>query len=142
MTKRTIAQLAGRPTLSELAATVQIDSTYVGKRAGCFDEDDTAEMHEWNSTLSYQGRTFTLPYFMGLAHSDTDKPTATDVINSLVLDSSALDETFEEWAGDFGYDTDSRKAEKMYRSCIDYAIRLKRLLGGDYAKFMAAENDI
>ena len=39
--------------------------------------------------------------------------------------------TFEEWAGDFGYDLDSRNAEKIYRACLDNALKLRAMLGND-----------
>ncbi len=34
---------------------------------------------------------------------------------------------FEEWAATFGYDTDSRKAEQIYRQCVDGLGKLKRI---------------
>lgn len=58
-------------------------------------------------------------------------PDVLDVLYSLVLDSSAADETFEDWCANYGYDTDSRKAEATYRACVDYGIRLRRILGAD-----------
>jgi hypothetical protein len=42
------------------------------------------------------------------------KPDATDIVHSLVFDADVLNcATFEEWADDFGYDSDSRKAESI-----------------------------
>lgn len=40
-----------------------------------------------------------------------------DVLYSLVIDSDAKDYTFEDWADNFGYDTDSRKGEQIYHAC-------------------------
>lgn len=47
------------------------------------------------------------------------KPKLTDVLHSLLSDGAAYfdGQTFEEWAADLGYDTDSRKAEAMFREC-------------------------
>jgi hypothetical protein len=57
-------------------------------------------------------------------------PELHDVLHSLVLDASALDAgSFEEWAGDFGYETDSRTAEKIYQECIKHAIELRAMIG-------------
>lgn len=44
-----------------------------------------------------------------------------------MLDSS----TFEEWANEFGYDPDSRKAEVIYRACLEIALKLRNGLGED-----------
>lgn len=58
------------------------------------------------------------------------KPDARDVIRSVMLDSSALDYgCFEDWARDYGYDTDSRAAEAIYRLCLQRAVMLRASLG-------------
>ena len=57
-------------------------------------------------------------------------PALADVLYSLVLDAGAWRMTFDEWCGEFGYDTDSRKAHAMYSACSDLGLRLVRMLGG------------
>lgn len=58
-------------------------------------------------------------------------PNASDVLESLLLDSEVLDYgTFEEWASYYGYDTDSRKAEKIYLDCLSYALLMRSFFGG------------
>jgi len=57
-------------------------------------------------------------------------PKDADVMHSLSLDASVLDTgTFEEWASEFGYDTDSRAAEATYRACLDIALKLRSMIG-------------
>jgi hypothetical protein len=57
-------------------------------------------------------------------------PAPVNVFSSLLLDASVLDASgFEEWASDYGYDTDSRKAEGTYRACLDIALKLRAALG-------------
>lgn len=58
-------------------------------------------------------------------------PSLADVLYSLVMDSDAGEYTFEEWAGNFGYDTDSRTAESMYNQCRDTGSKLRRMLGAE-----------
>jgi len=58
------------------------------------------------------------------------EPKQADVVHSLILDSSVLDSGgFEEWASEFGYDTDSRKAESIYRACLEIALKVRSGLG-------------
>jgi hypothetical protein len=58
------------------------------------------------------------------------KPDTVDVLHSLTLDSSVLDAGgFEDWADEFGYDTDSRSAEATYRACLELALKLRAALG-------------
>ena len=57
-------------------------------------------------------------------------PLLTDVLYSLAMESDVLEAgTFEQWAGDLGYDTDSRKAEATYRACLDNALKLRVMIG-------------
>ena len=65
--------------------------------------------------------------------ADRKKPILPDpesVIHSLVMDSSVLNHGgFEEWASDYGYDTDSRSAESTYRACLEIALKLRAAIG-------------
>ena len=64
------------------------------------------------------------------ADSSPILPNPVDVIHSLAMDSDVLDHaTFESWAGDFGYDTDSRSAESTYRACLEIALKLRAGIG-------------
>lgn len=57
-------------------------------------------------------------------------PDPISVIWSLVADASVLDAGgFENWAADYGYDTDSRSAEKTYQACLDIALKLRCAIG-------------
>jgi hypothetical protein len=59
-------------------------------------------------------------------------PALLDVLYSLTLDSDAITSGgFEEWAKDYGYDTDSRKAEAIYRQCIEIGLKLQHMIGAD-----------
>lgn len=58
-------------------------------------------------------------------------PSIGDVMQSLAMDSDVLDHAgFEDWARDYGYDTDSREAESIYRACIEIATKIRAGLGG------------
>lgn len=57
-------------------------------------------------------------------------PVFADVLHSLASDSDVIDcATFEEWAENYGMDTDSRKAEATYRACLEIALKLRNGLG-------------
>lgn len=58
------------------------------------------------------------------------QPDFADVLSSLVMDAGVLDSSsFEDWASEFGYDTDSRTAEKLYRACLEIALKLRNSIG-------------
>lgn len=60
----------------------------------------------------------------------TIEPKALDVIHSLVTDADTA-QPFEDWCADFGYDTDSRKAEATWKECVDIALKLRTALGDE-----------
>lgn len=58
------------------------------------------------------------------------EPNVFDVIHSLLMDGDAIDySSFEEWADNYGYGADSRKAEAIYRQCLEYGLKLRNALG-------------
>ncbi len=65
------------------------------------------------------------------ASAQPEPPALAEVLDCLASDSESYDSarTFEEWAGDYGYDTDSRRAERMYREISEQAHALRLLLG-------------
>jgi hypothetical protein len=65
-----------------------------------------------------------------LAKAQKVVPKADDVIYSLLYDSDAIDyPTFEDWADCMGYDKDSRKAESIYRACLEIGLKMRAALG-------------
>lgn len=55
------------------------------------------------------------------------EPDAADVLHCLILDASAVGQSFTSWCEEFGYDEDSRKAEATYRACQENADKLARV---------------
>jgi hypothetical protein len=72
-----------------------------------------------------------------------EPPHIRDVLYSLVTDAMVLDYgSFEDWAPDAGYDTDSRKGEAIYRECLALALKLRNLIGdGGLTKLREAYQD-
>lgn len=100
-------------------------SSFVGRK--------TIDQHKCEQTIIETGKIPNPNSSMGFGSVPLDKPALRDVIASLLMDSEAIDSGgFEEWASDLGYDTDSRKAEAIYRACVDTGLKM-RLMFGDAA---------
>lgn len=77
-------------------------------------------------------------YYTGSAHVFKSKhswvedkpkpPSLDDVLHSLVMDAEAEEMSFDDWCGNLGYDTDSRKALETYLAC-QHEARLLRKAG-------------
>ena len=81
-------------------------------------------------------------YAEGLAKaSKAYKPDPADVLQSLQVDCSvSYHDTFEDWASEFGYDLDSRKAERTYDACRKTAKAMRDVLGAElFETFMQLE---
>ncbi len=55
-------------------------------------------------------------------------PKLHELLYSLALDASCGNETFEDFCGNCGYDTDSRKALNVYLQCQETNVRLRKVL--------------
>lgn len=127
--------------MTDLCASrgVTIESTFVAKT-----KRDNWECFEWAVMLSFQDRRYVTPYYCGIGHAKAGKPTppsAAAVLASLCSDATSADRTtFEDWCGDLGYDTDSRKAEKMYHACIKTNAELRAFLCDHFDEFAQAEH--
>jgi hypothetical protein len=92
--------------------------------------DDLSDWAEdashWKILIKHGSKEMTAFYSMGSAH--TGVPSDTDVFSSLLSDTSDIEgASFEDWAHSLGYDTDSRKAEKIFQACERTLLELKQL---------------
>lgn len=103
------------------------------------DDQWAREATHWRVTLRYQGRQMTVPFSQGSAISR--EPSAADVLDCLASDASGYEQarSFEEWAADYGYDPDSRTAERTYRAIEKQTAALRRLLGSAYDRLQEAD---
>jgi len=61
------------------------------------------------------------------------EPELKDVLHSLVMDSDVIEAGgFESWADNFGFDTDSRKAENIYKACLEIALKMLSGFGHEF----------
>ena len=95
---------------------------------------ESALYHRQLKKAAENGQGISKSYPFGLA-GKIPEPALTDVLYSLIIDSDALNyPTFEQWAESCGFDTDSRKAEKIYRECLETAVHLRQLIDLDKAQ--------
>jgi len=119
------------------AKGVRIESQYGGVEVP---EGWLPGTHPYKVTLRYQGRQLTVPFYMGPANDH--EPSAGDVLSCLIMDACSYENAtdFEDFCRDFGYDTDSRKAERIYKALEVQAPKVRRFLGDDFETFAEAEH--
>ena len=93
--------------------------------------DGSDQMDNYRVLLRHGRKQMTVYFSMGLALGR--EPSAEDVLDCLASDASGVDNasSFEDWCGEYGYDTDSRKAERIFKVCERQAAKLRNFLGQD-----------
>lgn len=96
--------------------------------------DDLAFHYKCRITQGKRG--FTLYFSQGSGHSAA--PTASDVLSCIADDAASFENArdFEDWATEYGFDTDSRKAEKIFRITKRQSETLRRVLGDDTYNYL------
>ncbi len=91
--------------------------------------DPDPRMRHYACTLRSGKSRLTVPFSMGSGLSRA--PELADVLDCMASDSSGVEnaKSFEDWCAEYGYDTDSRKAERTFKICEREAENLKRFLG-------------
>lgn len=128
-----------RASLKQLAKRVKLINQFGAKLDYDKQDDWQKKATGWNCTLRYQGRQHRFDFWQGPAISG--EPDREGVLNCLLSDAQAGEQSFDEFCGEFGYDHDSRKAESTWKACQKTTDAIKRLLGSDYETFLYAERD-
>lgn len=89
-------------------------------------------VRHFKCVLRASGRRMTVYFSQGAAHER--EPTEVEVLECLAGDAAGYENagSFADWAADYGYDPDSRKAEKIYNTISGQIRALKKFLGNAY----------
>lgn len=106
---------------------------------------DWKNADHWEVVLHTPGKginEFATYYSMGYGH-EGKKPTMQQVLDSVASDAAGYEDSgsFEEWAMNYGYDPDSRKAEKIYRLVEQESRELKTFLGNEAYESLLRETE-
>ncbi len=116
-----------------------------GIKITCDYADSNPNAPEWNDAAHYRcvlrrgRRQMTLYFSQGYGISG--EPTVAGVLECLLSDAAGVESArcFEDWCADYGFDTDSRRAERTYRLTVRQTASLKRLLGPYWGALYNAE---
>lgn len=89
-------------------------------------------MRHWRVRIKSQIGTMTITFSQGPAIAED--PTLEGVLDCLAADAAGYENAdgFDDWCDEYGYDSDSRKAERIYKAIGKQVDKLKSLLGADY----------
>jgi hypothetical protein len=94
-------------------------------------------------TFKLEERTFSVPFSGGelaFATRPSGQPSAEDVLECLRSDAYSADQSFEDWCGDYGEDSDSRRAYATWQAAQKQTDDLRAFLGGaNFAALLETE---
>jgi hypothetical protein len=128
-------------TIRDVISALGISATVAYADANPHMTDMGRDAYHYRVTLRRRTprRSMTVPFSCGSAW--TREPDAADVLDCLLSDASGYDNAdgFADWCAEYGYEEDSRKAEGTYKAIARQSAALRRFLGDDYDRALAAE---
>ena len=118
-----------------------MDYDWADRNPNMADEEWARAAFHYKVKLRRAGKTMTTYFSMGPAIKEP--PELDQVLDSLASDAAGLENSpeFEAWAQEYGYDTDSRKAEKDFHAVETSSERLKAFLGEEAYKRLLFETE-
>lgn len=96
---------------------------------------DSSDMYHFRVTMKRERKTMSLYFSVGRGWTEAQRDALSDrdVLNCLARDAAGVENStdFADWCAELGYSDDSRKAEKIYKTCKRQAAKLKAFLGSD-----------
>lgn len=133
-----------RITLAEFVASNRLKMTskrIVPNPARASEWDQSAS--HYSCTFKLDGKQMTVPFSISMGSGLSGDPKAEDVLTCLSSDAAGFEnaQDFEDWASEYGYDTDSRKAERIFKTIETQANKLKTFLGDDLYQTLLWETE-
>jgi hypothetical protein len=120
---------------------ITTDAQLIDQRPDGLVSDMPAGSRHWRVTITRNtpGAVWGMVVYFSQGPAIEQEPTAEDVLDCLASDYAGYDNarSFEDWCGEYGYDTDSRKAEAIWREVSAQAHELENLLGRELAQQLA-----
>lgn len=116
-----------------IARFVKENNVRIAVSYGAPENPDFENCDGWTVTLEMDGRQMTTPFYKGYGHHG-EEPTAEEVLECLAMDAAGIENvfSFEDWCAEYGYDSDSRRAEKIYNACLRQTEKLRKFLGDKF----------
>lgn len=80
--------------------------------------ENSRDMDHWKVKILRHSAPGEMDLIFSMGHGHNGKPPEVeDVLNCIASDSGAIEMSFEDFCAEFGYDEDSRKAERTWKAC-------------------------
>ena len=117
---------------TKTAGAITINSEYLGNKPANWADSKNQNYHNHTLNVSSNGKRFSFDFWGSIASPEikNDEENVFSFYCAL-SDGISAKESFEYFCSEFGYDTDSRKAEKIYKQCEKTLSKLERVFNCD-----------
>lgn len=131
--------------MTKLSQRIKQDKITARAKFSNVTNESFPESDSWKVTLTRtdkdgRRRQLTTDFFTGYGLRDRmqDGPSAEDVLESLLLEASGYENAngFQDWCAEYGYDSDSRKAETVYKVVGTNTAKLRDFLADAYEAYL------
>lgn len=116
------------------AGTITIISKFIGNKPAKWDTKAgiSENYNNHKITLKLNGKRISFDFWGSIMHPEITKDSENIfALYCLLCDCTSGMYSFEEFCGEFGYDTDSRKAFQTYRACVTSLGKYNKLTNFD-----------
>jgi hypothetical protein len=97
-------------------------------RTGHYFPEDHESRDIWKITIKRNGKTISFNFGSSLVDTwENKEPQLYDILSIVQLDYSYGQQSFEDFCGELDLDTDSIKANKMYKECVKHSEKLAKI---------------
>lgn len=120
---------------TKTAGTIEINSVFKGDKEWKINSEYSKTQSNFNNhrvTVKHKGKQYSFDFWGSIAEPTirTDQGNVFALYCSL-SDAASGNEAFENFCGDFGYDPDSRTAERVYKACKRTLDKVERVFSCD-----------
>lgn len=113
------------------AGKITIDSKYIGDKLWSAD-DKNRNYNNHVVTIFHNKKKLSFDFWGSIVNPEIQNDEENiSAFYCFLSDAISAKETFEGFCSEFGYDTDSRKAEKIYKACVKSLKKAERVFNCD-----------
>lgn len=111
----------------------KIKSKFIGNKIAPWSKDDKNQNENYHKiTVSHNGKRLSFDFWASIAQPELNSENDLHhAFYCFLSDAVSAKDSFENFCSEFGYDSDSRTAERIYKACEKSCAKLERIFDGD-----------
>ena len=117
---------------TKIAGTIVINSEYLGNKAATWGDKKNPSYHNHSVKVTHNKKSFSFDFWGSIMNPEISNDQENVFAFYCALsDGISAKDSFENFCGEFGYDEDSRTAERIYKACEKTLKKVERVFSCD-----------